>query len=232
MQSIELEVAREICEVPDSCSVQFKDYSSLRATLKKRNGSYYFTLAREFKDTDVSVQIGLYCHLFEKLFGRKFSEADSYIRTYKNFIKSQKAELITDHLARLHGRQVSIDKGKIHSLDPLLANVCSTYSISFNGLVSYSKEKSFRRLGFYDSARNRIVISKSLDDKRVPSYVIEFVLYHELLHSVIDVEFKSKRVVHSKKFREAEEKFVLKKESDEWINKNLSKLKRWSFGLF
>ncbi|VVB71050.1 Uncharacterised protein [uncultured archaeon] len=228
MDSIELEIAREICHVPDSCSVDFKDYSSLRATLKKRGGGYYFTVAKEFKNTDISVQIGLYCHLFEKLFGKKFSEADSYVKVYKKFIKSQKAELITDHLARLNGRDVLIDKGKFHNLDRLLNQVCTAYSISFNGLVSYSKEKSFRRLGFYDSARNRIVISKSLDDERVPPYVVEFVLYHELLHSIIDVEFKAKRIVHSKRFKEAEDKFKYKKESDEWINRNLSKLKRRS----
>lgn len=226
METIELEVAREMCGVPDSCTVEFKDYSSLKAGLRRNGDSYHFRVAREFKNTNFSVQIGLYCHLFEKLFRKKFPEADSYVKAYKNFIKSQNAELITDSLSRLHGREVQLDDGKIHSLNFLIKKVCKDYFILFEGVVSYSKEKSFRRLGFYDSARKRIVISKSLDDKRVPVYVVEFVLYHELLHSIIDVEFKSKRVVHSKKFKELENKFVLKKESDEWIDKNLSKLKR------
>jgi hypothetical protein len=41
---------------------------------------------------------------------------------------------------------------------------------------------SRRRLGHYIRARDLVCLNPLLDDPRVPEFLVEFVLYHELLH--------------------------------------------------
>lgn len=63
--------------------------------------------------------------------------------------------------------------------------------------------------GVYDRARDRIAISSRLDAPDVPAFVLDFVVYHEVLHRVLGVERGpgGRRVVHPPHFREAERKY-------------------------
>jgi predicted metal-dependent hydrolase len=63
-------------------------------------------------------------------------------------------------------------------------------------------------LGHYDSAHATIIISRVLDSPTVPSYLVEYLVYHEMLHIRYPVERRGhRRVVHSQEFRAAEKKF-------------------------
>ena len=61
-------------------------------------------------------------------------------------------------------------------------------------------------VGHYDPAHNAIVISKAFDHPRVPQFVAEYIVYHEMLHLKHPVKLRgSRRCVHSAEFQ-AEEK--------------------------
>jgi hypothetical protein len=63
-------------------------------------------------------------------------------------------------------------------------------------------------LGHYDSALEAISISRWLDSPRVTREVVEYVVFHEVLHMRHPVERNGpRRVVHSREFREAEKRF-------------------------
>lgn len=63
-------------------------------------------------------------------------------------------------------------------------------------------------LGRYDPAHDAIVISSSLDSPAVPEYVIEYLVFHEMLHMRFPVvRVGGRRVVHSPEFRREEKKF-------------------------
>jgi predicted metal-dependent hydrolase len=51
-------------------------------------------------------------------------------------------------------------------------------------------------------------VSRVFDDVRVPRYVVEYIVYHEMLHLKHPVKLKgSRRCVHSKQFQEEERLF-------------------------
>ena len=74
--------------------------------------------------------------------------------------------------------------------------------------IGWSKRSSKRRLGFYDKTRNLLVISRMFDHPRVPPEVIDFLIYHEMLHIKFPaVEKNGRRVIHSIEFKAAERQF-------------------------
>lgn len=72
------------------------------------------------------------------------------------------------------------------------------------------RRRSVRRrtLGSYNRLTGGISINALLDSPSVPAYYVRFVVYHEMLHAHLGSERKStRRVWHSKAFREKERQF-------------------------
>jgi len=75
-------------------------------------------------------------------------------------------------------------------------------------LLGWSAVRSRTVLGHYDSAHSSITISRWLDSARTPRYLVEYVIFHEMLHVVYPVGRNGhRRVVHSAEFRAAERRF-------------------------
>jgi hypothetical protein len=61
-------------------------------------------------------------------------------------------------------------------------------------------------------------MSRTLDDLNVPEIVVEFVLYHELLHKHHGAKLvNGKRMVHTPEFRRSERKFKFYQEAQRWL---------------
>lgn len=73
--------------------------------------------------------------------------------------------------------------------------------------LRWSMDGTRRRFGCYDIARDRVTISRTLDDPTVPDFVLDFVLYHELLHKVLGRSAEDGNRYHSRAFRDAERRF-------------------------
>jgi hypothetical protein len=65
-----------------------------------------------------------------------------------------------------------------------------------------------RTLGSYCGNSNTIRINPMLDNRRVPMYFLEFIVYHEMLHADIGIRKDAdRRLMHSKEFRKREKMF-------------------------
>lgn len=74
--------------------------------------------------------------------------------------------------------------------------------------VYWSTKKARRYWGKYYPDPPRIVINSRLDSPRVPRYVVEAVLHHEMLHHVIGVRtVDGRKRAHTREFRAAERSF-------------------------
>lgn len=113
-------------------------------------------------------------------------------------------------------------QGKYYNLDRLFHTVNREY---FGGKMvkprlSWNRSFTRRKFGHYERGRDRVVLSISLDSDRVPQYVVEFVLYHELLHKHHEGKWVNGRLnVHTPEFRQDEQKFRKYKEADQWLTK-------------
>jgi hypothetical protein len=101
-------------------------------------------------------------------------------------------------------------QGNTYNLDHLFSTINHQY---FAGTMSkprlmWSSILSHRKLAHYERTRDRIVISKILDHERIPQYLVEFILYHELLHKHHGIQWlNGKCMVHTPEFKRSERKF-------------------------
>jgi hypothetical protein len=113
-------------------------------------------------------------------------------------------------------------QGNFYNLNELFIKLNSEYFAAAlsRPRLAWSQIKTYRKFGHYEPARDRVVMSLTLDDGNIPEFVTEFVLYHELLHKLHGIKWVNGRsIAHTPKFRAGESKFKLYKEAEEWLEK-------------
>ena len=95
-----------------------------------------------------------------------------------------------------HDLQASFDRVNGRYFGGHLVCPRLTWSLTFTG----------RKFGHYDPIRDMVMISSTLDLADVPVFVVDFIMYHELLHKKLGVNWRNgRRAVHTPEFN-AEEK--------------------------
>lgn len=87
--------------------------------------------------------------------------------------------------------------------------------------------KATIQLGSYSYEDNLIRIHRTLDQPRVPRYVVEAVVYHEMLHAALPpVVRNGRRYVHTPEFRRREAELSQLGRAERWIERHLPDLLR------
>ncbi len=98
--------------------------------------------------------------------------------------------------------------------------------------ITWGREGSRRhqrsiRLGSYQARNSLVRLHRALDRPWVPAYVIESIVYHEMLHADIPPEISgSRRTIHTREFKRRERLFPHYERSEAWLKKNLDRLLR------
>jgi len=75
-------------------------------------------------------------------------------------------------------------------------------------------------LGHFDPSHNAIIISRIFDNPKTPPLALEYVLFHEMLHLRFPVDHRgSRRRVHTREFRAAENDFPRLREAKELLKR-------------
>lgn len=157
--------------------------------------------------------------LITRLFGMRTSrEADE---CYKAWAASQPVVRRTEEIRRLRGRKRLLPpQGSCFNLKAVFDDLNHRF---FGGelggvRIGWSPNRSRTMLGHYDSSHRTITVTRWLDGRRVPRYVVEYLVFHEMLHARFPVEHRNhRRVVHSKAFREAEREFPDYNRAIRWL---------------
>ncbi|MFC1478977.1 SprT-like domain-containing protein [Planctomycetota bacterium] len=75
------------------------------------------------------------------------------------------------------------------------------------------------QLGSYNSNLDLIRINPRLDSPRVPLYFIEYIVFHEMLHSILNPASKAS---HTKEFRDKEKAFKQYHQAATWQKKHIN----------
>jgi hypothetical protein len=87
------------------------------------------------------------------------------------------------------------------------------------------KKRSSIRLGSYHQEERLVRVHRALDRAFVPRYVVEAVVYHEMLHAVVPpVKRGTRRSIHPPEFRRREREFPHHAEAERWLAENLDRL--------
>jgi len=94
-------------------------------------------------------------------------------------------------------------------------------------VLTWSARKTYRILGHHDATHDTVVVSKSLDDASVPAFVVEYIVFHEMLHIAHPTRHvNGRRYNHTPAFRLDERKFLYFEEAERWIERSVRRLKR------
>jgi hypothetical protein len=213
---------------PPQVFVEFYPYIGINHTIRIRSGQAFVRLTELCRDMPAEEQRSLAYILVSKLYRRK---APKWMRElYDNYIKSDEIRLSSTENKRTRGRKVlNGTAGTIYDLTEIFDHLNKKY---FGGKLAkpsltWSTRKTYRILGHHDSTHETIVISRSLDTAETPRFVVEYVMFHEMLHvHHPTVHHNGRRYNHTAAFRRDEEKFEHFHTAERWIEKNVRKLKR------
>ena len=213
---------------PPPVNVSFYPYVGINHTIRVRQGKVYVRIAEICHDMPLSAHRGLARILVGKLFGKKAPPGAR--DAYESYTGTTDVSERADHSRRSRGRKVvTTTKGEFYDLDEIFESLNFWY---FGGrlqkpTLTWSPRNSFHILGHHDSTHETISISRSLDSNLVPAFVVEYVMFHEMLHIAHPtVKHNGRRYNHTPAFRRDERRFPHFHKAEKWIEENLGKLRR------
>jgi hypothetical protein len=202
-------------------AVEFRKFANANSMIQFKEGKILVRITDVLEPAPAPIIESLAWVLLSKLF-RKPIPGDELLR-YKRYIqRKDMRERI--HAVRLErGRkQISEPQGDVYDLERLFDDLNFRY---FFGLmprpaIGWSLRASRGILGHYDASHHTIVLSKILDSRNVPQMVVEYVLFHEMLHIKHPTEHRmGRRCVHTREFKTAEEQFEKLKEAKDALKR-------------
>lgn len=213
---------------PPLIEVSFYPYVGINHTIRIRNGRVFVRIAEICRDLPASAQRALSLILVAKLYRKRVPSAARDV--YSAAISTEEYRVRAVANKRKHGRKVvTTSKGEVYDLDKIFDSLNVGY---FGGSIekptlTWSVRKTYRILGHHDATHKTIVVSRSLDSANVPKFIVEYIVFHEMLHihhppKVIN----GRRYHHTAAFRRNERKFRYYEEAEAWIERSVRKLKR------
>jgi len=192
-----------------SIGARFHPFAGLRSTISVRNGAVKARVSDLLAEASPLVLQALAEILLARVFHRRPSREARECYLAYTFRPAMRSRI--DAARRERGsKRLLPARGHHHDLEEIFRELNQRF---FHGLLpssrlGWSHQYARRILGHYDSGHGTIIISRKLDSPSVPRYLVEYVVYHEILHIRFPVERRGqRRVVHSREFREAEKKF-------------------------
>src|SRR5262245_3975303 len=140
---------------------------------------------------------------------------------YREFAESEDFNETLFELESFAAAPPPPSRGRAHDLNETFARVNDSY---FGGLapkptLAWNRTLTARKFGHYQPNRDTIMISVTLDDPGVPAFVLDFVMYHELLHKKHgSTTINGRRFSHSPAFRAEERRFAEYNEAERLIH--------------
>ena len=189
--------------------VRFRPYADVNHVIRIREGRVEVGLSDLLEAAPPTVLEALAFILLSKLYRKPVPKR--YQTRYRQFLNRRHIRDRVHAVRRVRGRKwIGEPAGDHFHLEEIFDELNEKY---FNGLLgrprlSWSRTLSRTLLGHWDAAHNAIIVSKLFDRPDTPRYLVEYILYHEMLHLKHPVEHRlSRRCVHSLAFRAEERRF-------------------------
>jgi len=194
---------------PPRFRVEFYPYSSLVLTMRRREDAVYVRFSDLLLRAPLAVLEGGAALLLSRVYHRKASA--SLVAPYLEYARSRRTRERMNRMRRARVRvNVTRPRGRYFDLEKIFDQLNAGY---FNGQlqrprIGWSARSWRRQFGCYDPGPNQILLNRRMDRAGVPRCVVEYVLFHEMLH----VKHPTRRsscglISHSREFRHEEERF-------------------------
>ena len=217
------EIYRELrlaAAVPE-LKIEFFAFANVNNTIRLRNGRLLVRLSDLLEGAPDTVLRAIAHILLAKMYRRSIDRGQA--ARYRKYVASHDIVRKIHLVRQMRGRKrLHSARGRFYDLDTVFEQLNTRF---FHGLMarpqmSWSQTKTRRILGHYDPAHNAIIISRIFDHPAVPSYVLEYIVYHEMLHLKHPVRLRgSRRCVHSAEFQAEEKLFPHMAEANAFLKR-------------
>jgi len=190
-------------------TAEFFAFANINNTIRLRQGKLLVRVSDLLEGAPEAVLRAIAHILLAKMY-RKPIEGE-YARRYRRYISSHDITRKAHLVRQMRGRKrIEGAQGRTYDLEVIFDDLNARF---FHGLLArprmtWSRNHARNSLGHYDPAHNAIVISRVFDHPRVPPYVLQYIVYHEMLHLKHPVKLRgSRRCVHSTEFQTEEKLF-------------------------
>lgn len=175
------------------------------------------SLHRMFLEAPKNVMQSLACYLRR--------EDENLSPHIKSFIEENVQKLDYTHLL---DREKLYTQGNVYNLQKIYDELNDEYFdgrlklfITWYGKANH-KNKQKVTFGLYYDPLKLVKINRILDNPIFPDYLVKYVVYHEMLHYVCPAYVDNKGIhrVHSKEFKQLEEKFEHYELAQKWIREH------------
>ena len=194
---------------PPHFQVEFYPYANLMHTIRLKEDWAHVRLSDLVRRAPMTVLEATAAILLARLYRRRAPQ--ELLKAYRSYASAQGTRRRLDGVRRKRGRRlVASPQGKEHDLEGMFSALNRSY---FDGTLhrprlGWSRRPWRAQLGCFDPALDQIVINVRLDRESVPGYVVEYVLFHEMLHVKHPLRVaRCGLEAHSREFRKEEQKF-------------------------
>jgi predicted metal-dependent hydrolase len=201
--------------------VEFFAFANVNNTIRLRNGRLLVRLSDLLEGAPDAVLRAIAHILLAKMYRRPIDRSQA--ARYRKYVGSHDIVRKAHLVRQMRGRKLLRPaRGHFYDLDSIFEELNTRF---FHGLMarprmSWSQSKTRRILGHYDPAHNAIVISRIFDHPAMPRYVLDYIVYHEMLHLKHPVKLRgSRRCVHSAEFQAEEKLFPLADKANAFLKR-------------
>jgi hypothetical protein len=201
--------------------VEFCQFANADSFIRLENGLLHVRMSDLLEGAPAPVMEALAYILLGKLYRKPASR--QYNHRYRLYLNRRDVRRQAQLVRQIRGRKfISGPQGQNYNLEEVFERLNREF---FDGLMGqpqlgWSRGVSRSMLGHFDPAHNAIIISRILDQARMPILALEYVMFHEMLHLQHPVDHAgARRRVHTREFREAEKKFPRLKEAKEMLKR-------------
>ena len=195
---------------PPQFLVELYPYANLSHTLRLRRDVAYVRLSDILQEAPVTVVEATAAILLGQMYRRRVPR--ELRDEYRQFTLAHTTRQHIAQVRRVRARRIPHHPlGAAHNLDPMFDVLNAQY---FEGQLprprlGWSARPWRSQFGCYDPSLDQIVMNRRLDRAEVPSFAVEFILYHEMLHVKHPLRAAACGLqAHSPEFRAEEKRFA------------------------
>lgn len=159
---------------------------------------------------------------------KRWNDLKHMLQEYQNRTPQSKKLAVFFHESRTKSSHANQTRGRYYDLESVF-NKCNQRNfggkMSRPNVIFWSQQVNHTTMGSYNLQEDCLMINKGLDRPDVPEYVLDFVMYHELLHKALGIKMVgTRRMAHTKEFRALEQAHPDYLKAEAFIKKNASRL--------
>lgn len=201
--------------------IEFFAFANVNNTIRLRQGKLLVRLSDLLEGAPETVLRAIAHILLAKMYRHPIDRG--HAARYRRYVASHEIVRKAHLVRQMRGRKRLLSaRGRFYDLEAVFEELNTRF---FHGLMarprlSWSPTKTRRILGHYDPAHNAIIISRIFDHPGIPRHVLEYIVYHEMLHLKHPVKLRgSRRCVHSAEFQAEERLFPRVSEANAFLKR-------------